>query len=105
MRWVYQRLTHYEQRLTLRQMLAHLALALTGGMDCRQAQRHVEDSTDEGAEKGVDGLAEILFSEGFFGYRNGKPWGEALGLRAVALARRLLAGGPVAVDYERQLLR
>ena len=104
-RWVYQRLTHYEQRLTLRQMLAHLALALTGGMDCRQAQRHVEDSTAEGTEKGVDGLAEIMFSEGFFGYRNGKPWDKALGLRAVALARRLVAGGPVAVDYERQLLR
>jgi hypothetical protein len=104
-RWVYQRLTHYEQRLTLRQMLAHLALALTGGMDCRQAQRHVEDSTAEGSEKGVYGLAEIMFSEGFFGYRNGKPWDKALGLRAVALARRLVAGGPVAVDYERQLLR
>ena len=104
-RWVYQRLTHYEQRLTLRQMLAHLALGLTGGMDCQQAQRHVEDSTAEGAEKGVDGLARIVFSETFFGYRNGKPCEPYLSLRAVALARRLSAGGPVAVDYERQLVR
>jgi hypothetical protein len=103
-RWVYQRLTHYEQRLTLRQMVAHLALSLTGGMGCKDAQRHVEESTAEGAEKGVDGLAKIVFSETFFGYRNGKVWEAADGLRAVALARRLVAGGPVAVDYERQMI-
>ncbi|CAK0769130.1 conserved hypothetical protein [Gammaproteobacteria bacterium] len=103
-RWVYQRLTHYEQRLTLRQMVAHLALSLTGGMNCSEAQRYVENSTAKGAEKGVEGLAKIIFSEGFFGYRNGEPWVEAEGLRAVALARRLAAGGPVAVDYERQLV-
>jgi hypothetical protein len=103
-RWVYQRLTHYEQRLTLRQMVAHLALSLTGGMGCKDAQRHVEESTAEGAEKGVDGLAKIVFSETFFGYRNGKIWEAADGLRAVALARRLVAGGPVAVDYERQMI-
>lgn len=103
-RWVYQRLTHYEQRLTLRQMVAHLALSLTGGMDCKEAQAQVENSTAEGAEKGVDGLAKILFSEIFFGYRNGKVWEKAEGLRAVALARRLVAGAPVAVDYERQIV-
>jgi len=103
-RWVYQRLTHYEQRLTLRQMVAHLALSLTGGMDCIKAQYHVEDSIAEGPEKGIDGLAEILFSETFFGYRHGKVWEKAEGLRAVALARRLVAGAPVAVDYERQIV-
>lgn len=103
-RWVYQRLTRYEQRLTLRQMVAHLALSLTGGMDCKEAQRQVEDSIAEGPEKGVEGLAKILFSETFFGYRNGKVWEKAEGLRAVALARRMVAGAPVAVDYERQIV-
>jgi hypothetical protein len=103
-RWVYQRLTHYEQRLTLRQIVAHLALSLTGGMGCKEAQRHVEESTAEGAEKGMDGLAKIVFSETFFGYRNGRIWEAADGLRAITLARRLVAGGPVAVDYERQMI-
>jgi hypothetical protein len=103
-RWVYQRLTHYEQRLTLRQMVAHLALSLTGGMGCMDAQRHIEEATAEGAEKGTDGLAKIVFSETFFGYRNGKEWEAAGGLRAITLARRLVAGGPVAVDYERQMI-
>lgn len=103
-RWVYQRLTHYEQRLTLRQMVAHLALSLTGGMGCKEAQRLVEESTAEGAEKGMDGLAKIVFSETFFGYCDGKEWEAAEGLRAIALAQRLVAGGPVAVDYERQII-
>ena len=102
-RWIYQRLTHYEQRLTLRQMVAHLALSLTGGMGCAKARQSVEESIGEGKEKGIDGLAGIVFSEGFFGFRQGKPWVEAEGLRAVALARRLPSGGPIAVDYDRQL--
>lgn len=100
-RWVYQRLTHYEQRLTLRQMVAHLALSLTGGIDCKKAQSYIDDSVADGIEKSTDGLAKIIFSETFFGYRNGRLWDAADGLRAIALARRLVAGGPVAVDYER----
>ncbi|MBK8536699.1 MAG: hypothetical protein IPL59_17225 [Candidatus Competibacteraceae bacterium] len=98
-RWIYQRLTAYEQRLTMRQMIAHLALSLTGGMSCDQAKQQASES----AEKSMDGLENILFSEGFFGYRQGKPWPGAQNLRAVALIRRLVFGGPVAVDFERQL--
>lgn len=102
-RWVYQRLSQYEQRLTFRQMVAHLALSLTGGMTCNEAKKRVDSSTANGLGKGVEGLSQILFSESFFGYRNGKPWPEAERLRAVALARRLAVGGPMAVDYDRQL--
>ncbi|WP_020160010.1 hypothetical protein [Methylobacter marinus] len=104
-RWVYQRLSQYEQRLTFRQMVAHMALALTGGLSCTQAQKQVDSSIAEGMEKGLEGLATIVFSEGFFGYRDGKPWPEAERLRAVALVRRLATGGPMAVNYERQLIR
>ena len=102
-RWVYQRLTAYEQRLTMRQMVAHLALSLTGGMSCEKAKEHVATSVAEGTDKGLDGLEQILFSEGFFGYSKSKPWRDAEGLRAIALVRRLVFGGPVAVDFERQL--
>lgn len=82
-RWIYQRLSAYEQRLTLRQIVAQLAFGLTGGMSCAEAQQQVSASTAEGPDRGSAGLGRILFSEGFFGYRDGKPWPQAEGLHAV----------------------
>ncbi len=102
-RWVYQYLTAYEQRLTLRQMVAHLALSLTGGMSCDEAKSLVGSVSDE-AIQDLNGLDRILFSECFFGYRAGKPWPAAENLRAIALIKRSFFGGPTAVDFERQLL-
>lgn len=102
-RWVYQRLTAYEQRLTLRQMVAHLALSLTGGMSCEEAKDLVNTASEVTAP-GTDGLERILFSESFFGCRRGEPWPAAEDLRAVALIKRSVFGGPTAVDFERQLL-
>jgi hypothetical protein len=103
-RWIYQRLSAYEQRLTLRQIMAHLALALTGGMDCQDAFQQISVSTAEGQDRGSAGLELILFSEGFFGYRGGKPWPRAEGLQAVELVRRVTFGAPVGVEFERSLL-
>lgn len=102
-RWIYQRLNAYEQRLTLRQMVAQLAFAMTGGLSCREAKNMVLESPSEGLDKGTGGLEGILFSEGFFGYQNGKPSQAAGGLTAVQLLRRQIFGGPVAVDFEREL--
>lgn len=103
-RWIYRRLNAYEQRLTLRQIVAQLALGLTGGMSCDEAQQQVTASTAEGSDRGSAGLERIVFSEGFFGYRSGKPWLQAEeGLHAVALVRRLTFGAPVGVDFERRL--
>ena len=93
-RWIYQRLSAYEQRLTLRQIVAQLAFGLTGGVSCAEAQQQ---------EQGITGLERILFSENFFGYRAGKPWPEAEGLHAVALVRRATFGAPVGVNFERIL--
>lgn len=102
-RWIYQRLSSYEQRLTLRQIVAQLALGLTGGVSCAEAQQQLNASVVQGNARGVEGLETILFSEGFFGYRNGKPWLPAEGSHAVALVRRATFGGPVGVDFERKL--
>ncbi|MBE0472024.1 MAG: hypothetical protein IBX55_21260 [Methyloprofundus sp.] len=102
-RWIYQRLTSYEQRLTLRQMVAHLALSLTGGMDCKEAHVLVK-KTGEAQTTNNEALDHILFSEVFFGFRCGKPWKDAGSLRAITLTRRTVFGGPIAVDFERQLL-
>ena len=102
-RWIYQRLSAYEQRLTLRQIVAQLAFGLTGGMSCAEAQQQVTASTAEGQEQGITGLERILFSEGFFGYRAGKPWPQAEGLHAVTLVRRATFGAPIGVNFERRL--
>ncbi|WP_293652459.1 hypothetical protein [Thiolapillus sp.] len=102
-RWIYQRLSAYEQRLTLRQIVAQLAFGLTGGMSCAEAQQQVTASTAEGQEQGITGLERILFSEGFFGYRAGKPWPQAEGLHAVTLVRRATFGAPIGVNFECRL--
>jgi hypothetical protein len=102
-RWIYQRLSAYEQRLTLRQIVAQLAFGLTGGMSCNEAHQQVVTSKEEGQDQGSVGLERILFSEGFFGYRAGKPWPQAEGLHAVSLVRRVTFGAPVGVDFERRL--
>jgi hypothetical protein len=102
-RWIYQRLSAYEQRLTLRQIVAQLAFGLTGGMSCDDAHQQVTASTAEGPDRGSVGLENILFSEGFFGYRGGKPWPPAEGLHAVALVRRATFGAPVGCNFDQRL--
>ncbi len=102
-RWIYQRLSAYEQRLTLRQIVAQLAFGLTGGMSCSEARQRVEASTAEGPDRGSIGLEKILFSECFFGYCGGRLWPAAERLHAVELVRRATFGAPVGVDYERRL--
>lgn len=102
-RWIYRRLTAYEQRLTLRQMVAHLAYSITGGMTCSEAKKAVDNATGEGIEKGTKGLEEILFSEAFFGYHKGAPAQKAGRLRAVQLLRREVFGGPVGTNFARDL--
>lgn len=102
-RWIYQRLTVYEQRLTMRQMVAHLAFSLTGGMNCQNASKSVAASSAVGINRGLDGLGQIIFSENFFGYRHGKLFPDSQRLRAVELNQRQSFGAPVAANFDRQL--
>lgn len=102
-RWLYRRVSDYEQRLTLRQIVGQLAYALTGGIGCTAARDAVTSSTASGADRGTKVLQQLLFSEGFFGCASGKPQPAAQSLRAIALLRHSLIGAPVAVDFERGL--
>ncbi|NKN33462.1 hypothetical protein [Marichromatium bheemlicum] len=104
LRWLYRRISEYEQRLTLRQIVAQLAFSLTGGMSCALAKAAIDQSSAEGIARGTEALGDIVFSEGFFGYRGGRPFPDAQGLRAVELAHRMHFGGPVSPVYERRLL-
>lgn len=102
-RWVYQRLTAYEQRLTLRQIVAHLAFSVTGGLSCTKAHDHAYD-TQASSGNVDDGLEGILFSESFFGYRRGEIAEKTGAFKAIELIRRLEFGSPFAVDFERKLI-
>lgn len=61
-------------------------------------------STAQGTDRGSAALERILFSEGFFGFRAGKPWPKAERLRAVELAQGGMFGAPVGADFERRLV-
>ena len=96
-RWVYQRLNAYEHRLTLRQIVAHLALSITGGLGCDKTSQSFQVSDDSS-----DSMREYtLFSETFFGYQDGEPWPEAERLHAISLLKRELFGSPAGVEYDR----
>lgn len=101
-RWVYQRLTAYEQRLTLRQIVAHLAYSLTSGLGCDKAQHYAKHADNDA--KFEEGLSRVLFSESFFGYCEGKDNPEARQLHAIKLMHRMEFGRPFAVDFERKLV-
>jgi len=98
-RWIYQRLTTYEQHLTMRQIIAHLAFSITGGINCEVAHKHVLSAST----KDSHGLGEILFSESFFGYRRGEIHPQAAQLRAIGLIQRLEFGSPFSADFEKKL--
>ena len=105
-RWVYRRLTAYEQRLTLRQMVAHLAISVTGGNNCQPIKANINSTPSlfEPIKEDYEGLDTLVFSEVFFGFKQGKAWAQLDALRAIKLMRRITFGAPVAVDLERFLL-
>lgn len=105
-RWVYRRLTAYEQRLTLRQMVAHLAISVTGGNNCQPIKANINSTPSlfEPIKEDYEGLDTLVFSEIFFGFKQGKAWAQLDALRAIKLMRRITFGAPVAVDLERFLL-
>ncbi|PSU20074.1 hypothetical protein [Photobacterium kishitanii] len=98
-RWIYARLTAYEHRLTLRQILAHIAFSLTGGESCEGVTAAF---SSEGAE--WEALQGIIFSETFFGLRAGRRFFDAESLHAISILQKEKYGSPVGVDFDSQLL-
>jgi hypothetical protein len=84
-RWVYQRTNAYEKRLTMRQMIAQLSLSITGGYDCED----VKDSDDQ-----------ILFSDIFFGYTNGRLEDKLTRLQGIELMIKSQYGASIGLKYE-----
>jgi hypothetical protein len=98
-RQVYTRLSAYEHRLTFRQIIAHLAFSITGGRDCNFVFRQLERGMDE-----LELWQSSLFSEQFFGMRDGKPLEDAAYLHAISLLRKENYGAPAGIEFERSLV-
>lgn len=94
-RWLYSRLSAYEHRLTLRQIIAQLAFGITGGKSCEQIQQNNLGQ--------IDALGEIVFSESFFGMVSGKICPKAEGIHAISLMRKEHYGSPAGVEFDRDL--
>ena len=82
-RLTYLYLLNYERRLTLRQMLAHLAASITMGYE-------LEDTTEQ----------TILFSDAFFGRVEANTWHQAKNLKLIELISRLNLGGYTSLEVE-----
>lgn len=81
---VYRRLTEYDQRLTARQLTAHLAYSVTGGLECAEV---LTASTDTTAF-----IGNFLFADRFFGSAGATLAPKADELQVVRLLRPLEFG-------------
>ena len=82
-RLTYLYLINYERRLTLRQMLAHLASSITMGYTLTDDIEHT-----------------ILFSDAFFGRVEADIWHKAKNLKLIELLSRLNLGGYTSLEVE-----
>lgn len=82
-RLTYLYLINYERRLTLRQMLAHLASSITMGYTLTDDIEHT-----------------ILFSDAFFGRVEADIWYKAKNLKLIELLSRLNLGGYTSLEVE-----
>ncbi|BAU58039.2 hypothetical protein HH1059_13300 [Halorhodospira halochloris] len=82
-RWLYRKITEYEEKLTLRQMVAHMAYSITGGLTCKCIHNHADNLNDTAQLK-----ENYLFSDLFFGYGSISQNNTYQSLRAVELLNR-----------------
>ena len=87
-RLTYLYLLNYEKRMTLRQMLAHLSVSLTGGFN-------LSDDWENATKK-----TNLLFSDTFFGYIGSNIWHESQDLKVMQLISRIHAGGYSSLELE-----
>lgn len=101
-RWIYRRLTAYEQRLTLRQMSAHLAYSVTAGKGCSEIRdsAHVLDTTAEASR----GISKIWFAEAFFGSTDQAISSREESIHAIQLLKKHHFGTEAAPELERSIV-
>lgn len=93
---IYRRLDEYGNRLTMRQMTAHIAYAVTGGLDCQQVTA-LADSTIPPP------VTDFLFFNRFLGFKSEQLDETALQLKAVKLLQPLELGSKPFAKLDRRL--
>ena len=74
--WIYRRLYEYGSRLTMRQMTAHIAYSVTGGLDCKGVHDIMASSIQPP-------ITDFLFFNRFFGFKGKKSDEASLQLKAI----------------------
>ena len=85
-RLLYLYLLNYEKRLTLRQMLAHFCVSLTGGYQLDETPTQ-----------------PIIFSDLFFGYQNNIPWEKAFKIPVINSLHHLNFAGYCSLEIEKMI--
>lgn len=93
---LYRRLYEYGTRLTMRQMTAHLAFALTGGLDCQAVRKKSLIDLK-------DNLSNYLFFNRFFGDDGKNILPEAMQLYTVKQIRKAGFGIVLDAHFERKI--
>lgn len=101
-RWVYRRLSLYEQRMTLRQMSAHLAYSLTAGVNCGQIRRATETLLTQAEIAST--VADLYFGGVFFGSHGATAAAREESIHAIQLLSKLQLGTEVSPELERSIM-
>ena len=93
---VYHRLKGYGIRLTIRQIIGHLAYSLTGGLDCRNIRGHAVSAAPPHP-------SDNLFSNRFFGHKGPRFDVQANRLKAIQHIQALEMGSKPFLSFDRDL--
>lgn len=101
-RWIYRRLTAYEQRMTLRQMSAHIAYSVTAGHNCVEIRKKAQMlSTEKEVRKNI---ANCSFGEVFFGSSGLNTSNKENAIHAIQQLKKLRFGTLTSPQIERSIV-
>lgn len=101
-RWIYRRLTAYEQRMTLRQMSAHIAYSLTAGLNCEEMRSRLKILTSESDIRNQ--VAKFSFGEVFFGLSGMVTSSRENSIYVIQLLKKLRFGTQTSPQIERSIV-
>lgn len=101
-RWVYRRLSSYEQRMTLRQMSAHIAYSLTAGTNCGQIRKDAKIL--EAPTEIAEAIADVYFGKVFFGSSDAAASAREESIHAIQLLKKFQLGSEVSPELERSIM-
>lgn len=101
-RWIYRRLTAYDQRMTLRQMSAHIAYSLTAGHHCADIQKNVQIFASEKEIR--KNVARYSFGEVFFGSSSQDTTSKDSAIHVIQQLKKLQFGTLTSPQIERSIV-